>query len=78
METRPISTIAREISALWPKPYFGAKPYLGAMRELDTITDCYGYDDGRSIVMYFLSNATTWRGPDAKRIKDELKGLCNV
>ena len=27
------------------------------------------------IVRYFLSNATTWRGEDARRIKAELKAL---
>ena len=32
-------------------------------------------DDGGSIVLYFLSNATTWRGEDARRIKAELKSL---
>lgn len=32
----------------------------------------------RSIVLYFLSNATTWRGDDARRIKAELKKLAGV
>jgi len=26
-------------------------------------------------VAYFLANAGTWRGPDAQRIKAELKGM---
>jgi hypothetical protein len=30
-------------------------------------------DDAKSIVSYFLCNATTWRGEDARRIKKELK-----
>lgn len=73
--TRPISDIAWEISRLWHKPYFGAVPYITAMLSLDKITDNYGADSGKSIVLYFLSNAATWRGADARRIKAELKGL---
>jgi hypothetical protein len=73
--TRSIAAIAREISASWPNPYFGAAPYLGAMRSLDSIGDAYGADDGRIIVLYFLSNASTWRGETAKRIKAELKAM---
>ena len=45
------------------------------MRSLNTIGDSYGYDDGKGIVLYFLSNATSWRGDDARRIKAELKAL---
>ena len=75
MTNRPISEIAREIRKVWPNPYFGAAPYLAAMRELTTIADAVGYDSGKSIVLYFLSNATTWRGDDARRIKAELKAL---
>ena len=67
-EPRTLSAIAREISADWTKPYFGAVPYLRAMATLRGIDDQYGYDDARSIVLYFLSNATTWRGETARRV----------
>jgi hypothetical protein len=70
---RPICTIADDICRTWRKPYFGAVPYLGAMLSLDSVKDSYGCDSGRSVVQYFLSNATTWRGDDARRIKTELK-----
>jgi hypothetical protein len=70
---RTIAAIAREIRREWKQPYFGAVPYLGAMSTLEVITDPYGEDSGRSVVLYFLSNATTWRGPVAKRCKAELK-----
>jgi hypothetical protein len=70
---RPIYTIADEITASWPKPYFGAVPYLEAMRMLDSVDDNYGEDSGSSIVMYFLANANTWRGEIARRVKGELK-----
>jgi hypothetical protein len=72
---RTLRTIAREIRATWPRVYFGAVPYLDAMGALDTLTDRYYEDDARSIVLYFLSNAGTWRGPDAKRIKAELRAM---
>jgi hypothetical protein len=75
-QTRPLSVIAREIRANWPKVYFGAVPYLQAMSSMDSINDAYGCDDGKSIVLYFLSNASTWRGDAAKRIKAELKNMC--
>lgn len=72
---RSLETIAREIRVDWKKPYFGAVPYLDAMRSLGSVDDEFGHDDGRSIVLYFLSNAATWRGPTAKAIKLELKAM---
>ena len=75
MTNRSLSEIARDIRTDWQKPYFGAVPYLDAMSELESITDKYYHDSARSVVMYFLANASTWRGENAKRIKAELKGL---
>jgi hypothetical protein len=72
---RSLETIAREIRADWKNVYFGAVPYLQAMRSLGSVDDEFGHDDGRSIVLYFLSNAATWRGPVAKAIKLELKAM---
>lgn len=75
MTNRTLSQIANDISKSWTKPYFGAVPYIQAMKELNSVNDNYGYDDAKSIVLYFLANASTWRGDDAKRIKAELKAL---
>jgi hypothetical protein len=75
MQNRPLFTIAREIKATWKKPYFGAVPYLDAMTELNQIEDKYFFDSAESVVQYFLANAGTWRGDDAKRIKAELKSM---
>ena len=73
---RPLNVIAREINRDWPRPYFGAVPYLNAMYAPEsTIDDRYGHDDARSVVLYFLSNATMWRGDVARRIKAELKAM---
>jgi hypothetical protein len=71
--SRPLYTIAGEIRANWPKVYFGAKPYLEAMECLTSIDQKYGCDDAKSIVLYFLSNAATWKGDKAREIKAELK-----
>ncbi len=74
-ESRPLSTIAREITAHWPKPNYAAVPYLNALHSMGDIKDAYGADSGASVVAYFLSNASTWRGEAARRIKAELKQL---
>jgi hypothetical protein len=74
-DKRQVNTIAREILNHWKKPYFGAMPYLQAMLNLHTVNDMYMYDDGKSIVRYFLANASTFKGEDAKRLKLELKSM---
>jgi hypothetical protein len=58
--------IAEEVKMYWPKPYFGAVPYLDAMLELENVSDYYGADSGKSVVIYFLANAQTWQGPEAR------------
>ena len=74
--TRPLYEIANEIRKDWgSKINYAAKPYLDAMRGLDSVSDNYGYDSGESVVAYFLSNAGTWRGEVAKRVKLELKAM---
>lgn len=74
-QKRSLGIIAREIRADWKNVYFGAKPYLQAMADLDSIEDNYILDPGRSIVAYFLANASTWRGEVARRIKAELREM---
>jgi hypothetical protein len=72
---RPLHTIADEIKSDWRNVYFGAVPYLDAMRYLDKITDKFGEDPADDVVIYFLSNAKTWRGPVARRVKAELNAM---
>ena len=72
---RPLHVIANEIRATWNNVSPYAKPYLDAMLHLQSIDDNYYLDSGRSVVMYFLSNASGYRGTDARRIKAELKGM---
>lgn len=74
-ETESLSKIAYEIEKDWKNVNYAARPYLDAMKQLNSINDKFGYDDARSIVAYFLSNAASWRGPKAKEIKDKLKKM---
>jgi hypothetical protein len=78
---RQLSEIAREIRQNWKKSIsgtdvnFAAKPYLDAMSGMGDINSNYGWDSGKSIVAYFLSNASSWRGDKAKEIKKELNAM---
>lgn len=72
-----IAQIARMIQDDWSLRgkgvNFAAKPYLYAMLFLSTVDEDYGLDSGRSIVIYFLSNASSYRGDLARAVKVELK-----
>ena len=69
-----LSKLANLIRRDWgAKVNYAAKPYLDALAQLETISDKYYQDDARGIVSYFLANAGTWRGENAKAIKAELK-----
>lgn len=76
---RYIKDIARDIHTEWSKTKSGvhayAVPYLHAMMALYTTSDSYGAYSAKSIVLYFLSNASTFRGDRAKELKQELKSL---
>jgi hypothetical protein len=73
----PLHEIADHIALDWGSQgkgvNYAARPYLEALRYLSSTKDNYGYDSGKSVVAYFLSNAGTWKGPKAKAIKAELK-----
>ena len=74
-DMRPLYTIAREIRKDWKNVSPYAAPYLQAMTYLNSVNDNYILESGRSIVCYFLANAGSWRGENAKRIKAELKAM---
>lgn len=71
-----IGELAYVIRRNWKKVHFSAVPYLDAMFDLETVRDNYGQDSGKSIVLYFLGNATSWRGDTARAVKAELKRRC--
>jgi hypothetical protein len=72
---RKIYVIANEIARDWKNPNYAARPYLQAMQSIENIGDSYHSDSAKSVVLYFLSNARSWRGEAAKRIKAELKEM---
>lgn len=80
-DTRSLREIAGEIQRTWVRKdgtssiYFGAVPYVHAMRGLETVNDTYGCDRASDIVRYFLANANTYRGEAARRIKAELRAM---
>ena len=74
--SREIHEIAKEIKQDWgAKVNYGAKPYLDAMLQLRTINDMFYEDTAKSVVAYFLCNASTWRGEVARRVKKELNQM---
>lgn len=78
MGKRTFAEIAQEIKSVWgAKINAYAQPYLQALLEINS-TDkhaMYYYDSAQSVVMYFLANANTFRGDDARRLKNELKDM---
>lgn len=73
---RHLEVIANEIKRDWKPPHYTAVPYLNEMGHYNTINDDDPCGDGaRSCVLYFLSNAQTWRGEVAKRVKAELNQM---
>lgn len=73
---RLLCEIAREIAKDWgDKVNYAARPYIIAMGNLDSISDKYGLDSGKEVVLRFLSNAQTWRGEVARRVKAELNEM---
>ena len=78
-QNRPIYEIADDIRKDWGKKiYFGAKPYLEAMLSLTSVTENYIADSADSIIRYFLANANTYRGENARKYKQELKKIVGI
>ena len=70
---RTISAIAADIKrTCGPKIYFGAVPYVNAMQSLFSQGDRYGMDSSDDILLHFFSNASSFRGEEAKALKYEL------
>lgn len=74
IKTLTLAQIATHIRNDWKNVYFGAVPYLDAMSTIDTVKDeGYGFDMPNEQILYFLSNASSWRGETARTVKAELK-----
>ncbi len=78
-KVRPLHEIADEIKRLWRPIYFAAQPYVNEMQKIAEPDDKVGfYEYGTGMVLGFLGNAQTWRGEDAKRIKEELRNRLKI
>ena len=54
-------------------------PYVEALRQCDQINGKgYGAEDPESLILYFLSNASHWRGEAATQVKADLKAILNL
>ena len=68
----PLSQIANLVVRDWKNMSPHAKPYISAMLTLGDMSGMYGCDSAKDIVLYFLSNASGYRGPVARVVKAEL------
>lgn len=79
LRNRTISQIAQIIKSDWASkinPF--AAPYLEALHIIHSDSASYGAEDARSIVLYFLVNAQSWRGETARLVKAEFKRRFNI
>ena len=72
---RPVYKIAADIVNDWSRPNYAALPYLTAMLTINNEQEQFGQDTAKNVILYFLSNAGTYKGPKAKELKTELKTL---
>lgn len=70
-----VSEIAYAIAKDWDKVSPYAADYLNAMKEITDIEGNYYADSAKSVVLYFLANASTYRGENARSYKALLKEM---
>ena len=70
-----VSEIAHAIAKDWTNisPY--AADYLNAMKEIRSVEDNYYADSAKSVILYFLANAGSYRGDNARSYKALLKEM---
>jgi hypothetical protein len=73
---RQIYEIANEIISDWQNPSPHAIPYIRALKQLTDMNSQFGSESAASVILYFLSNASSWKGEVARRIKSELNLMC--
>ena len=66
-------TVVRDHRETGQKVNYALKPWLDALGSISELTDNYGAESGRTVVAYFLSNASQYKGATAKAVKAELK-----
>jgi hypothetical protein len=81
IQNKTISEIAYFVSRDWSKRSPLHEVYLSALRGVHCVNIrdnqnnhyMYGSDSAQSVVLYFLCNASAYRGDNAKMVKAELK-----
>ena len=72
-----VSEIAHAIAKDWAKPSPYALDYLNAMKSISSVEENYYADSAKSVILYFLANASTYRGENARAYKAILKEMIN-
>ena len=70
-----VSEIAHAIAKDWQNVSPYAKDYLNAMKEITDIEGNYYADTAKSVILYFLANAGSYRGENARAYKALLKEM---
>jgi hypothetical protein len=70
-----VSEIAYAIAKDWQNVSPYALDHLNAMKNISDINGQYFADSAKSVVMYFLANASTYRGENARAYKALLKDM---
>jgi hypothetical protein len=70
-----VSEIAHAIAKDWTNVSPYATDYLNAMKEIRSVEDNYYADSAKSVILYFLANANTYRGENARAYKALLKEM---
>ena len=70
-----VSEIAHAIAKDWQNVSPYAKDYLNAMKEIRSVKENYYADSAHSVILYFLANAGSYRGENARTYKALLKDL---
>jgi hypothetical protein len=70
-----VSEIAHAIAKDWQNVSPYAADYLNAMKEIRSVNDNYYADSAKSVILYFLANANTYRGENARSYKALLKEM---
>jgi hypothetical protein len=70
-----VSEIAHAIAKDWTNVSPYAKDYLEAMKSISSVEENYYADSAKSVILYFLANASTYRGENARSYKALLKEM---
>jgi hypothetical protein len=70
-----VSEIAHAIANDWQNVNPYAVDYLNAMKQIRSVNESYYAESAHSVILYFLANAGTYRGENARTYKALLKDL---